>query len=81
MPAPPINARCRNVEHGMQTAREIEKARGRSRAGSNSGGAELIRHDAFVRAGSERRIRLVAAVAWSTVSPFRYEFERKPAVN
>jgi len=67
-------------EHGMQRREKFEKARGEIASRIEFRRSGIDRHDAIRKGqGSERRIRLGAAVAMVEVSPFRYEFERKPA--
>src|SRR5204862_7748650 len=76
----PINARCRNVSAACSGARNSTKPAGRSRAASNSRGAELTATTRFEKGqgASPGFGLLLAVVAMVEVSPFRYEFERKP---
>src|SRR6266513_3478256 len=80
--------RDRNVT-GVQTcalpiscsgARNSTKPAGRSRAASNSGGVELTATTRLEKGqgASPGFGLLLAVVAIVEVSPFRYEFERKP---
>src|SRR5437762_10828323 len=69
-----------SVSAACSGARNSRKPAGRSRAGSKSGGAELTATMRFEKGrGTSAGFGLVVAVAIVEVSPFRCEFERKPA--
>src|ERR1700731_3983062 len=75
-----ISARWRSVSAACSGARNSRKPAGRARAGLNSGGAELTATVRFEKGrGASAGFGLVVADAMVEVSPFRYEFERKPA--